>query len=125
MSKSRQRRLHRANLEVHAVKRFLIRAYSAGANRGEAVCFGAGRKHQNCKDQHIGGNGCGSELDDWFAGLLQAERQATRPPSPPDRDRPLPLGDLPRDCRTVLTFGGHTARALTIFLRPKCKLEEL
>jgi penicillin-insensitive murein DD-endopeptidase len=56
-------------------------------------------------------DGCGAELDGWFTRLLQAEINATKPTKPSDGNRPLALGDLPSDCRTVLTFGGSPARA--------------
>ena len=60
-----------------------------------------------------GGDGCGTELDDWFKKLRQAEPQSpgTAPTKPP-----LTLDDLPSQCRTVLAYGqnkpnGDFARA--------------
>jgi penicillin-insensitive murein endopeptidase len=56
-------------------------------------------------------DGCGSELDAWFARLLQAERHPNNPAKPTATERPLALGDLPNECRTVLTYGDSAARA--------------
>ena len=55
------------------------------------------------------GDGCGTELDDWFTRLRQAEMQPARPAKPTPANPPLTLEDLPAECRTVLTFGGYTA----------------
>lgn len=61
----------------------------------------------NCRSQPLPANedGCGKELDDWFARL-------TRPPEPPAPGTkpqppkpPLTLTDLPLECRVVLTAG--------------------
>lgn len=60
------------------------------------------------------GDGCGTELDDWFSKLLEAETSATKPTKPTkpsDGGRSLTLSDLPSDCRSVLTAGGGVARA--------------
>jgi penicillin-insensitive murein endopeptidase len=54
-------------------------------------------------------DGCGSELDAWFARLLQAERQPNNA-KPSATDHALTLGDLPIECRTVLTYGDNAAR---------------
>lgn len=69
--------------------------------RGSASCRG--------QKEAARGDGCGAELDDWFARLLQAERKPAEPEN--KADRPLTLADLPDDCRTVLTSGGGVARA--------------
>ncbi|MGH6864758.1 MAG: penicillin-insensitive murein endopeptidase [Methyloceanibacter sp.] len=59
-----------------------------------------------CRSQSpvSGGDGCGTELDDWFHKLRVSEMQPA-PPSKPER--PLSLGDLPQECRVVLTSGGN------------------
>lgn len=56
-------------------------------------------------------DGCGAELDAWFARLLQAERQPNNPAKPSATERPLALGDLPNECRTVLALGSEAAPA--------------
>jgi penicillin-insensitive murein endopeptidase len=57
------------------------------------------------------GDGCGPELDGWFARLLEAERQRLKPAKPTPTNRPLTVNDLPKECRAVLTYGGHVARS--------------
>jgi len=52
---------------------------------GEALCRN--------QDPPPPGDGCGAELDAWFAKV---------PPVPGGPDRPLKLADLPGECRTVL-----------------------
>lgn len=56
-------------------------------------------------------DGCGKELDNWFAVLRRAEIAASRAPAtgaPSASSKRGPaLGDLPQDCRTVLTSGGN------------------
>jgi penicillin-insensitive murein endopeptidase len=56
-------------------------------------------------------DGCGAELDAWFARLLQAERQPNNPAKPSTTERPLALGELPKECRRVLTYGDSAAPA--------------
>ena len=51
-----------------------------------------------------GDDGCGKELDDWFA-LLRAPPKPDAVPEPPVK--PLTLDKLPADCRTVLTAIGQ------------------
>jgi penicillin-insensitive murein endopeptidase len=51
------------------------------------------------------GDGCGGELNGWFARLLEAERQRAKPAKPTPASRPLTLSDLPGVCRAVLTYG--------------------
>ena len=56
-----------------------------------------------------GGDGCGGELSNWYKMLRKAEIYAARPAKPgakPRRKRQLRLGDLPRECTTVLNSGG-------------------
>lgn len=55
-----------------------------------------------------GEEGCGTELDDWFRKLRQAEKQApgTGPAKPP-----LTLDNLPAQCRTVLVYGQNKPNA--------------
>ena len=48
------------------------------------------------------GDDCGTELDDWFKKLRQAERQS---PGPAPTKPSLTLTDLPPQCRTVLAYG--------------------
>ena len=55
-----------------------------------------------------GGDGCGTELDDWFKKVRQAERQSSGPaPTKPA----LTLADLPSQCRTVLAYGQNKPNA--------------
>ena len=61
-----------------------------------------------------GDDGCGKELDDWYAMLKKsAIWQAQQPPVQPDakpapsKKKQIRLTDLPKDCRTVLTAGGN------------------
>jgi penicillin-insensitive murein endopeptidase len=61
-----------------------------------------------------GDDGCGKELDDWYAMLKKsAIWQAQLPPVQPDakpapsKKKQIRLTDLPKDCRTVLTAGGN------------------
>jgi penicillin-insensitive murein endopeptidase len=62
---------------------------------GDAYCRG--------QASVAGGDGCDTELDDWFTRPRQAEMQPT-PSKPSGSD--LKLDDLPTECRTVLTLGG-------------------
>ena len=67
---------------------------------------------RGCRAQEpaVGGDGCGTELDDWFTRLRQADTQS-RPARPTSASPSLTLNDLPAECRTILTFGGSVARA--------------
>ena len=55
-------------------------------------------------------DGCGAELANWFKMLRKAEIDAARPAQPgakpAPKKPPLSLGDLPRECMTVLNSGG-------------------
>jgi penicillin-insensitive murein DD-endopeptidase len=57
-----------------------------------------------------GDDGCGTELANWYKMLRKAEVNAVRhaPPStkPPPKKKQLTLGDLPKECMTVLNAGG-------------------
>jgi penicillin-insensitive murein endopeptidase len=57
-----------------------------------------------------GGDGCGTELDDWFKRLRQAERQS--PGNAPTKP-PLTLNNLPPECRTVLAYGQNAGLVRT------------
>jgi len=65
-----------------------------------------------CENQKpvTGDDGCGAELDTWFKMLRKAEIDAARPAKPGAKPwvgkPPLSLGDLPRECMTVLNAGG-------------------
>jgi penicillin-insensitive murein endopeptidase len=65
-----------------------------------------------CENQKpvTGDDGCGTELDTWFKMLRKAEIDAAKPAKPgatPWTGKPgLSLGDLPRECMTVLNSGG-------------------
>lgn len=67
---------------------------------------------EGCENQKpaSGDDGCGAELQTWFKMLRKAEIEAARPvqpgAKPPPRKPPLSLGDLPRECTTVLNSGG-------------------
>ncbi|MGD0532147.1 MAG: penicillin-insensitive murein endopeptidase [Methyloceanibacter sp.] len=52
-----------------------------------------------------GDDGCGTELDDWFRKLRQAERKPATPSEAEPTKTALTLDDLPPECRTVLNFG--------------------
>jgi penicillin-insensitive murein DD-endopeptidase len=53
-----------------------------------------------------GDDGCGTELDDWFKKLRQAELHPAQPGAP--GKPPLTLDDLPKECRTVLNSPSNT-----------------
>jgi penicillin-insensitive murein DD-endopeptidase len=53
-----------------------------------------------------GDDGCGTEFDDWFKKLSQAELHPAQPGAP--GKPPLTLDDLPKECRTVLNSLGKT-----------------
>ena len=65
-----------------------------------------------CENQKpvTGDDGCGTELDNWFKMLRKAEIDAAKPATPGAKPwvgkPPISLGDLPRECMTVLNFGG-------------------
>jgi len=65
-----------------------------------------------CEDQKppSGDDGCGTELANWFTMLRSAELAAARPTTPGapplPKKPPLTLGDLPKECMTVLSSGG-------------------
>jgi penicillin-insensitive murein endopeptidase len=65
-----------------------------------------------CEDQKPpgGDDGCGTELANWFTMLRKAELAVARPATPgappPPKKPPLTLGDLPKECMTVLNSGG-------------------
>lgn len=67
---------------------------------------------EGCENQKpvTGDDGCGAELATWFKMLRKAEIDAARPAkpgtTPPPGKPPLSLGDLPRECMTVLDAGG-------------------
>jgi penicillin-insensitive murein endopeptidase len=63
-----------------------------------------------CRSQSpvAGGDGCGTELDDWFKKLRQAEMQS--PGNAPTKP-PLTLDNLPAECRTVLAYGQNRSNA--------------
>jgi penicillin-insensitive murein endopeptidase len=64
-----------------------------------------------CENQPpvTGDDGCGKELDTWFDMLRKAEIEAGMPAKPgqPAPGKQLLLGDLPAECKTVLTAGGN------------------
>ena len=59
----------------------------------------------------LGDDGCGKELDNWYKMLRTAALATSKPPSPNAKPwpgkKPLYMGDLPADCKTVLTAGGN------------------
>lgn len=55
------------------------------------------------------GDGCKAELDEWFARLVEAEFEHDRRAPATRPNRGLMLGDLPKECRAVLTWGGPVA----------------
>ena len=65
-----------------------------------------------CENQKpaTGDDGCGAELNNWYKMLRKAEIDAARPAKPGAKPwvgkPPLSLGDLPRECMTVLNSGG-------------------
>jgi penicillin-insensitive murein DD-endopeptidase len=67
----------------------------------------------DCEDQKPpnGDDGCGTELANWFTMLRKAEiatagRPAAPGAKPAPKKPPLVLGDLPKECMTVLNSGG-------------------
>jgi penicillin-insensitive murein endopeptidase len=64
-----------------------------------------------CENQKppSGDDGCGLELANWFKMLRKAEIAAASPAVPGAKappKKPLSLGDLPKECMTVLNAGG-------------------
>ena len=84
------------------------------------VRIGCPKGSSNCRAQPPvpGGDGCGAELTDWLKRVapkpkpkppVSAEKPPAKKPSQPARPKPeITLADLPADCKTVLTAGGHT-----------------
>ena len=69
---------------------------------------------EGCENQKpvSGDDGCGQELTNWFKMLKKAEIAAAKAPPPKPGAKPyvgrasLSLGDLPKECMTVLNSGG-------------------
>lgn len=69
----------------------------------------------NCQHQPPvpGGDGCDTELKDWLKRVAPKPKSTPKPhesarPSKPSKGKPeITLADLPPDCGTVLTAGGH------------------
>jgi penicillin-insensitive murein endopeptidase len=67
---------------------------------------------EGCENQKpvTGDDGCGTELANWYKMLRKAEVDAARTTTPGaapvSRKPPMSLGDLPRECMTVLNSGG-------------------
>ena len=65
-----------------------------------------------CENQKppSGDDGCGTELANWFSMLRKAEIASAHPAvpgaKPASKKPPLSLGDLPKECMTVLSAGG-------------------
>jgi penicillin-insensitive murein endopeptidase len=63
-----------------------------------------------CEDQKppSGDDGCGTELANWFVVLRKAEIAAAKPavPGAQPKKPQLTLGDLPKECMTILNAGG-------------------
>jgi penicillin-insensitive murein endopeptidase len=57
-----------------------------------------------------GDDGCGTELANWFTMLRKAEIASAHPAvpgaKPAPKKPPMSLGDLPKECMTVLSAGG-------------------
>jgi len=70
---------------------------------------------EGCKNQPpvSGDSGCdGKELDNWYAMLKKSAIWRTQQnidpnAKPSGKKKPFPLGNLPNDCKTVLTAGGN------------------
>jgi penicillin-insensitive murein endopeptidase len=63
-----------------------------------------------------GSDGCGTEIKNWYAMLRKsAIWRANQPPTPAkpakSKKRLKRVSDLPKDCKTVLTSGGHDPSA--------------
>jgi penicillin-insensitive murein DD-endopeptidase len=66
-----------------------------------------------CQNQKppTGDDGCGTELSNWYKMLRKAEIATARPipppgAKPPPKKKQITLGDLPKECMTVLNAGG-------------------
>lgn len=70
------------------------------------VRLGCPRGSPACRPQRSvsRADGCGSELDDWFHKVRVAAMQPQAPSKP---QRGFSIGDLPQECRLVLTAGGN------------------
>jgi len=78
-----------------------------------------------CKNQPpvTGDLGCGKELDNWFVTLRKsaiwmAQQNIDPNAKPARKKKPIPLKDLPSDCRTVLTAGGNEPLSIDDELPP-------
>jgi penicillin-insensitive murein endopeptidase len=79
------------------------------------IRIGCPRGSTNCRSQVAvpGGDGCDAELKDWLKRVAPKPQAKPKPlesarPSRPSKPAPeMTLADLPPDCSTVLTAGGH------------------
>jgi penicillin-insensitive murein endopeptidase len=68
---------------------------------------------EGCENQKSvnGDDGCGKELDNWYKMIRAAALASPTPPAPNAKPvsgkKPLFMGDLPAECKTVLTSGGN------------------
>lgn len=113
---------------VHpAIKKALCE--TAGTNRGWLskvrpmyghnyhfhIRMGCPKGSSNCQHQPAvpGNDGCDAELKDWLKLVAPKPKAKPKPqesakPRPPAKPKPeITLADLPADCSTVLTAGGH------------------
>lgn len=75
------------------------------------VRIGCPKDSNDCRRQHApdGDDGCGKELDQWFARLTQPPRPKPSDAKPTPPKPPMTLADMPQECRVVLGAGGGPA----------------
>jgi penicillin-insensitive murein DD-endopeptidase len=78
-----------------------------------------------CENQKpvTGDDGCGQELKNWYAmlkkaAIWEAEQKIKPDTKPAPKKSPLRLADLPKECGTVLTAGGHIPLAADAEMPP-------
>ena len=95
------------------------------------IRIGCPKGSGNCQAQPPvpDGDGCGTELTDWLKRVAPkpkkppatAEKPPAKPTKPPPRKPEITLADLPADCSTVLTAGGHVPPSQPIEVVDKSK----
>jgi penicillin-insensitive murein endopeptidase len=95
------------------------------------VRIGCPKGSTNCQSQPPvpEGDGCGAELTDWLKRVAPKPRPPVtadkKPPAKPAKPAPpkpeITLADLPADCSTVLTAGGHVPPSKPVDVVDKSK----
>lgn len=72
------------------------------------IRIGCPKGSDHCRRQPApdGDDGCGKELDYWFARLTRPPRPQPKDAKPTPPKPPITLADMPKECRVVLEAGG-------------------